>query len=218
MRNIANSWVSSPFPEVLFDIECTALLTIASSDPRTYLLFVLLLEAGLKLEELFALEVWHFDFSNKYAPEIHVKHTGKKEKKSRKLKLPVEIIPVFNDYVAAYKVDDVLFPYTLRFISYLITETAEKAGVKKKVSTQILGSVLRLSLPPKNGCEQPIPSDPDMIRQSRRHRWRTMMDSGLILDSQTAMGSAKVVLHHREPTHPAMISARLGKRQGLSQG
>src|SRR5918996_1163853 len=78
------------------------------------------------------------------------------------------------------------------------------------------GSVLRLSLPPKNGCEQPIPSDPDTIRQSRSHRWRTMMDSGLILDSQTAMGSAKVVLHHREPTHPAVISARLGKRQGLS--
>jgi hypothetical protein len=28
-----------------------------------------------------------------------VKHTGKKEKKSRKLKLPSEITPVFNDYV-----------------------------------------------------------------------------------------------------------------------
>ena len=69
---------------------------------------------------------------------MHVKHSGKKEKKSRKLKLPVEIIPVFNNYVAAYKVDDVLFPYTPRFIRYLITETAEKAGVKKKVSAQIL--------------------------------------------------------------------------------
>jgi len=80
------------------------------------------------------------------------------------------------------------------------------------------GRVLRLSLPPKNGCEQPIPSDPDTIHQSRSHRWRTMMDSGLILDSQAAMGSAKVVLHHREPTHPAVIPARLGKRQGLSQG
>ena len=35
-------------------------------------------------------------------------------------------------------VDDSLFPYTTRFIRYLITETAEKAGVKKKVSAQIL--------------------------------------------------------------------------------
>jgi site-specific recombinase XerD len=138
MLNIANSRVSSPLPEILFEDECTRLLTAASNDPRTYLLFLLFLETGIKLEELFALKVSHFDFSNRYAPEMHIKHTGKKEKKSRKLKLPGEIIPVFHDYVAGYKVDDVLFPYTSRFIRYLISGTAEKAGVKKKVSAQIL--------------------------------------------------------------------------------
>ena len=111
---------------------------VIEADPHTYLLFLLFLETGIKLEELFALKVSHFDFSNRYSPEMHVKHTGKKEKKSRKLKLPVEIIPVFNDYVVSYKVDDLLFPYTPRFVRYLITETAEKAGVKKKVSAQIL--------------------------------------------------------------------------------
>jgi hypothetical protein len=51
------------------------------------------------------------DFSNKYAPEMMIKHTGKKEKKSRKLKLPTEITPIFTDYVSVYKVDDLLFPY-----------------------------------------------------------------------------------------------------------
>jgi site-specific recombinase XerD len=138
MRTIANTRVSSPLPEILFETECTALLTTASSDPRTYLLFLLFLEAGIKLEELFGLRVSHFDFSNRYAPEMTIKHIGNKEKKSRKLKLPVEIIPVFHDYVAGYKVDDLLFPYTPRFVRYLITETAEKAGIKKKVSAQIL--------------------------------------------------------------------------------
>lgn len=138
MLNIANCRVSSPLPEILFETECSALLTTASSNPRTYLLFLLFLETGIKLEELFALEVSDFDFSNRYAPEMTIKHTGKKEKKSRKLKLPVDMIPVFNDYVAGYKVDDVLFPYTPRFVRYLITETAEKEGVKKKVSAQIL--------------------------------------------------------------------------------
>jgi site-specific recombinase XerD len=67
-----------------------------------------------------------------------IKHTGKKEKKSRKLKLPIEIIPVFKDYLSGYKVDDSLFPYTQRFVRYLISDIAEKAGVKKKVSAQIL--------------------------------------------------------------------------------
>jgi len=35
-------------------------------------------------------------------------------------------------------VDAVLYPYTQRFIQLLITETAQKAGIKKKVSAQIL--------------------------------------------------------------------------------
>jgi site-specific recombinase XerD len=102
MLGIANYRISSPLPEILFDQECELLLTTASADPRTYLLFLLLLETGIKLEELFALKVSHFDFSNKYAPEMHIKHTGKKEKKSRKLKLPTGIIPVFRDYVMGY--------------------------------------------------------------------------------------------------------------------
>ena len=138
MRTIANSRISSPLPEILFEEECRKLLITASGDPRSYFLFFLLLETGIKLEELFALKVSHFYFSDKYSPEMYIKHTGKKEKKSRKLKLPIEIISVFTDYVGRYKVDDSLFPYTQRFVWYLISETAEKAGVKKRVSAQIL--------------------------------------------------------------------------------
>jgi site-specific recombinase XerD len=99
MLEITNTRVSSPLPEILFEEECKRLLTAASEDPRTYLLLLLLLETGIKLEELFALRVSSFDFSNKYSPVMDVRHTGKKEKKSRKLKLPPEIIPVFTDYV-----------------------------------------------------------------------------------------------------------------------
>ena len=47
-------------------------------------------------------------------------------------------MPVFTDYVARYNIDDVLFPYTQRFLHYLITDTAGIAGIKKKVSAQIL--------------------------------------------------------------------------------
>jgi site-specific recombinase XerD len=63
MLGIANYRISSPLPEILFEQECELLLTTASADPRTYLLFLLLLETGIKLEELFALNVSHFDFS-----------------------------------------------------------------------------------------------------------------------------------------------------------
>jgi site-specific recombinase XerD len=39
MLNIANTRISSPLPEVLFEEECKRLLTTASADPRTYLTF-----------------------------------------------------------------------------------------------------------------------------------------------------------------------------------
>jgi hypothetical protein len=41
-------------------------------------------------------------------------------------------------YVERYKVDEMLFPYTQCFLWYLITEIAQKAGMKKKVSAQFL--------------------------------------------------------------------------------
>jgi site-specific recombinase XerD len=138
MLDIANSKVLSPLPEILFEEECGRLLATASGDPRTYLMVLLFLETGLKFEEFCNLKVSHFDFSNKYSPEIFVKHTWRSAKNDRKLKFPMEITTVFRDYVERYGVDDVLYPYTQRFIQLLITETAEKAGIKKKVSAQIL--------------------------------------------------------------------------------
>jgi integrase/recombinase XerD len=138
MVDIANTRISSPLPEILFEDAAKQLLAVASHDPRTYLVMLLLLQTGLKLEELFALRVSHFDFSDQYSPEVSIRHTGRKEKKSRKLKLPLAIVPVFTDYVSRYQVTDVLFPYTPRFIRHLITEAAQQAGIKKRVSAQIL--------------------------------------------------------------------------------
>ena len=102
--------VTSPLPDILYESECQQLLTAASTDPRTYVLVLLLLETGIKKEELFELKLIHFDLSNKYAPELWVKHTGRKVKKDRKLKLPPDIVPVFSDYVGQYAITDILFP------------------------------------------------------------------------------------------------------------
>jgi len=130
--------VTSPLPDILFESEYQKLLTAASTDPRTYVLVLLLLETGIKKEEVFELKIIHFDLSNKYAPELWVKHTGKKVKKDRKLKLPPEIVPVFADYIKQYTIIDTLFPYTPRFIEMLLSDTAKRAGVQKKVTAGIL--------------------------------------------------------------------------------
>jgi hypothetical protein len=53
----------------------------------------------MKFEELSDLQVNSFDLSNAYAPEVWIKHTGKKIKKDRKLKLSVEIKQVLTEYL-----------------------------------------------------------------------------------------------------------------------
>ena len=125
-------------PDILFDEECQKLLATASAAPRSYLLVLLLLSTGMKKEELFDLNIIHFDFSNKYAPELWLKHTDKKVSKDRKLKLPHEIVPVFHEYVKRYGITDSLFPYTPRFIEMILTDTAKRAGLQKKVTAGIL--------------------------------------------------------------------------------
>jgi site-specific recombinase XerD len=133
--------VYAPLPDMLFDNECEALLTAASNDPRPYLLIKLLLDTGLKTAELQNLRTSNFDFSNKYQPELWVKHSGQQIAKDRKLKLKADIAAVYDDYVQRYGVDGVLFPYTNRFLQKIIKETANRAGLKKEVSPRLLRDV-----------------------------------------------------------------------------
>jgi site-specific recombinase XerD len=130
--------VTSPLPDILFDSECEQLLRSASHDPRTYLSVLLLLETGLKSTELMDLKLIHFDFSNKYQPELWVKHTISQVRKDRKLKLPPQLVQVFEDYVAQYKITDTLFPYTQRFMRQLLSDATRAAGLRKKVTAGIL--------------------------------------------------------------------------------
>jgi site-specific recombinase XerD len=130
--------VTSPLPDILFESECQKLLTASSDDPRMYLLVLLLLETGLKKEELFALKTVHFDLSNRYAPELWVKHTGKKVSKDRKVKVPAEIVPVFEEYIKKHAISELVFPYTPRFIEMLLADATKRAGLQKKVTAGIL--------------------------------------------------------------------------------
>ena len=102
-------------PDLLYEKECDELLRANSTDPRTYLLVLLLLETGMKMAELLQLDIANFDFSDNYQPVLLIKHSGKEIYKDRKLKLPVHIVPVLDDYVQRYGVAGPLFPYTSGF-------------------------------------------------------------------------------------------------------
>jgi site-specific recombinase XerD len=138
MQDIHARKIISPLPELLFESECEQLLKTASTDVRLYLMLLILLETGIKKEELLNLRASNFDMSNKYAPEVWIRHTGEKVKKDRKLKLPPELTPAFTSYVAEFGITDILFPYTPRFIELTIAEGAKRAGITKRVTAQIL--------------------------------------------------------------------------------
>ncbi len=133
-KGIRAARVAAPLPDILFDNECDRLLATASKDPRTYLLVLLLLETGIKTAELVRLQTGDFDFSNKYQPELWVKHESKQAFKDRRLKLPMQLTDVFTDYVERYKVVGLLFPYSQRFLSMLLNDAAKEAGITKPVS------------------------------------------------------------------------------------
>jgi len=135
---LRNMRVDAPLPYILFDAECKQLLATASRDPRSYLLILLLLETGIKKEELLALRKGNFDFSNAYEPEMLIRHEGKKVAKDRTLKLPMQVVAAFTEYVEKYSIDDVLFPYTPRHIEALTTMLAKEAGIQKRVNAGIL--------------------------------------------------------------------------------
>jgi len=137
-KNIRAPRVTAPLPDLLFENECQRLLAVASRDPRTYLLILLLLETGLKKAELLELRVGDFDFSNQYQPELWVKHSGKQVFKDRRLKLPLQIIPVFEDYVQRYSVTGTLFPYTPRLVEQLLAAAGREAQISKPVAAGIL--------------------------------------------------------------------------------
>lgn len=130
--------VTAPLPDILFEDECKQLLATASADPRTYLLVLLLLETGIKKSELMALRVGDFDFSNKYQPELWIKHTDKRALKDRHLKLPGHISDVFDDYKSQYDITELVFPYSQRFVSSLVAEAGKNAKITKEVSATTL--------------------------------------------------------------------------------
>ncbi|MFQ5873062.1 MAG: tyrosine-type recombinase/integrase [Dehalococcoidia bacterium] len=126
---------TSPLPEILYDDECDHLLAAASSDSRTYVLVLLLLETGVKREELLKIKLTHLDLSDRYRPELWIR--GKRHKE-RKLRLPPEFTVALDTYLAEYQPQENLFECTDRNLTYILQSVAKRAGIKKRVSCQIL--------------------------------------------------------------------------------
>lgn len=136
--SLNNTRILSPLPDYLFENEIKTLYAEASKNPRTYLLVLLFLETGMKNSELFALTKAHVDVSDPYSPDLWIKHTGKNIRKDRKVALPARFLQAYQDYLAAYRVADVLFPITNRYVQLLFTDLKRQTGIEKELTPKTL--------------------------------------------------------------------------------
>jgi integrase len=80
--------------------------------------------------------------SDAFAPEIWIKHirktTKKETKKDRKVTLPALFTEVYNRYLVLYKIEDILFPYTDRFIQMLFADLKKQTKIAKELTPKTL--------------------------------------------------------------------------------
>jgi site-specific recombinase XerD len=139
---IIQQTVLSPLPDILSAPEVEAALAAAEalrqaekSDLRPYVLFVLLLETGIKKGECLALVPNHVDLSNPDEPVLWVRYPNPRYRfKERKLKLPPVWVAVYRDYMAQFSPRDKLFPWSARRLEYMLEDIGKLAGIPKRLS------------------------------------------------------------------------------------
>lgn len=129
-----------PLPELLLDEEIQRLLEKAGEDPRCQTLVYLVLYAGLKKEEVMALQVHHVDLSDERTPliTVHFAASAGKQHRERRLALPPEFSTIFRRYQELYHVKESVFSCTDRNLNYILARAVQAAGIQKRVTLQLL--------------------------------------------------------------------------------
>ena len=134
--------VLSPIPEILTDAEIEAALLAADHsrrqskpDARPYTLLALLLATGIKKSECLGIHINHIDLQTAGEPVIFIRYASPANRyKERKLTLPEEWIPAYEEYLNQYNPVDRLFPWSPRRLEYLLEDIGNEAGLPKHLS------------------------------------------------------------------------------------
>src|SRR6266704_3145068 len=129
-----------PLPELLFDDEVQRLQEAAAQDARCHCLVYLVLHAVLKKEEVKGLKLDQIDLSDPQAPMVAIRFpasTGKQHRE-RSLALPATFATILKQYQAQYRPTGELFACTDRNLNYILARAVKLAGIKKRVTLQLL--------------------------------------------------------------------------------
>ncbi|HOJ02044.1 MAG TPA: site-specific integrase, partial [Anaerolineaceae bacterium] len=104
-------------------------------DPRPYALFKLLLETGIKKSECLNIKLQHIDESDPQNPFLFVRYPEAKDRnKERKIPLTPAWMQFYKRYLAQYKPEDIVFPWSPRRLEYILEDISKAAHLEKHIS------------------------------------------------------------------------------------
>jgi site-specific recombinase XerD len=132
----------SPLPQVLGEDEAALALAAADRhrrdakpDARPYALLGLLLSTGIKKSECLGIHLNHVDLRARGGPQVFIRYASTANRyKERRLPLPEDWLPAYDEYVRQYQPVDQVFPWSPRRLEYLLEDIGEEAGLTKHLS------------------------------------------------------------------------------------
>ena len=177
-EKVAQRSAISPLPTVLTPQEYDAVLLAADRhrraqkpDARPYTLVYLLLTTGIKKSETLAIKLAHIELESPNGPQVFIRYASPANRyKERKLVLPDDWIPAYNEYLAQYQPTEQLFPWSPRRLEYLLEDTSNEAGLTKHLSFDMCRWTCALN-------DYRAGEEPDKIRQKlgvSKIQWREL--------------------------------------------
>jgi integrase/recombinase XerD len=137
-----------------------------------------LLSTGIKKSETLGILLEHLELDSPNGPQVFIKYpTPANRYKERKLLLPEDWIPAFEEYSAQYQRSDPadhpeekLFPWSPRRLEYLLEDISNEAGLTKHLSFDMCRWTCALN-------DYRAGEEPDKIRQKlgvSKIQWREL--------------------------------------------
>jgi Site-specific recombinase XerD len=175
-EKVEQKTVISPLPMVLTKSEqeraldaADALRTSASRDLRPYLLLKLVLETAMKKGECLSLKTNHVELDGPDGPYLFIRYSSPRYRyKERKVPVSAEWVQAYQEYAAAYNIQDTVFPWSQRRLEYLLEDIGNAAELDKHLSFDMCRWTSAL-----NDLTSGV--DPDKIRQKlgiSKIQWR----------------------------------------------
>jgi site-specific recombinase XerD len=141
-EKVVQKSVRSPMPEILSEQEIaqmyeTALAYRSAPDPdlRSYLLFRLLMDTGIKKGECLSLSPNHIQLDAPDGPLVFIRYASPQNRyKERKITLSENWVQAYQEYCQQQSLDERLFPWSARMLEYVLEDLGKDAGIPRRVS------------------------------------------------------------------------------------